>query len=161
MTSRLCSRGVFLYSNSVKGSGRQPEHPACQRVSQGALLKRALLVRCPNCGRPGIFANAFRLYPRCPDCGLKFQRSDGFYLGAMTLNYGLTVFGALPPIVLLALFGVLTLVQAAVISAVVAVVVPILIYRLAWSLWLGIYYLVLPHELPANETELIPTHEDE
>jgi len=137
------------------------DHPAHERVTQRRLLARALKLRCPNCGRPGIFRSAFRLYRRCPDCGLKFERSDGFFLGAMTVNYAVTVFVALPPLVLLAYAGWLTTLQAVVAAVIIAVLVPILIYRLAWSLWLGIYYFFLPHELPANETEMIPVNEDE
>jgi hypothetical protein len=29
------------------------------------------------------------MYERCPECGLKFEREDGYFLGAMYIGYGL------------------------------------------------------------------------
>ena len=29
------------------------------------------------------------MYERCPACGLKFEREDGYFLGAMYVGYGL------------------------------------------------------------------------
>jgi hypothetical protein len=29
------------------------------------------------------------MYERCPACGLKFDREDGYFLGAMYISYGL------------------------------------------------------------------------
>lgn len=29
------------------------------------------------------------MYERCPSCGLKFEREDGYFLGAMYISYGL------------------------------------------------------------------------
>ena len=31
------------------------------------------------------------MYERCPTCGLKFEREDGYFLGAMYIGYGLGV----------------------------------------------------------------------
>ena len=31
------------------------------------------------------------MYQRCPACGLKFEREDGYFLGAMYIGYGLGV----------------------------------------------------------------------
>lgn len=40
-----------------------------------------------------------KMYERCSSCGLKFEREEGYFLGAMYISYGL----ALPTICLLAL----------------------------------------------------------
>jgi uncharacterized protein (DUF983 family) len=29
------------------------------------------------------------MHERCPECGLKFEREDGYFLGAMYISYGL------------------------------------------------------------------------
>jgi uncharacterized protein (DUF983 family) len=52
------------------------------------LLARALLRRCPWCGQGGLFRRWFRIVERCPRCGLRFEREEGAFLGAMALNYG-------------------------------------------------------------------------
>ena len=37
------------------------------------------------------------MYERCPVCGLKYQREQGYFVGAMYVSYGL----AIPPFVLM------------------------------------------------------------
>lgn len=31
------------------------------------------------------------MHERCPSCGLKFEREDGYFLGAMYIGYGLGI----------------------------------------------------------------------
>ena len=31
------------------------------------------------------------MHPRCPECGLNFNREPGYFLGAMYISYGLAV----------------------------------------------------------------------
>lgn len=31
------------------------------------------------------------MYERCPDCNLKFEREEGYFLGAMYISYGLSL----------------------------------------------------------------------
>src|SRR5438270_3217417 len=50
---------------------------------------------CPRCRSGKIFRKSVWLFPgmfeRCPACGLKFEREDGYFLGAMYIGYGLGV----------------------------------------------------------------------
>ena len=50
---------------------------------------------CPRCRTGRIFRKSIWLFPamyeRCPACGLKFEREDGYFLGAMYIGYGLGV----------------------------------------------------------------------
>lgn len=63
-------------------------------------MKAMLEGRCPKCEKGTIFARkgnvlAFRLpqmHEHCPSCGYKFEREPGYFLGAMYVSYGLTVF---------------------------------------------------------------------
>jgi hypothetical protein len=41
--------------------------------------------------RSSIFAGFPRMYERCPNCGLKFEREEGYFLGAMYISYGLAL----------------------------------------------------------------------
>lgn len=130
-------------------------------INRAQVVQRGLSLSCPNCGGRPIFRSWFRLHYRCPRCGLKLARSDGFFLGAMVWNYGLTVFGCFPVLFALYFLGLFSETMLAVLCVTVGLLVPPLIYQFAWSLWLMTYYWALPHELPANECEGIPTDEDE
>ena len=59
------------------------------RVSQA--LRRAVGLRCPRCGGAPLFTGLVRMPPRCPVCGLLFEREAGYFIGAIYINYGLTV----------------------------------------------------------------------
>ena len=43
----------------------------------------------------------FKVNESCPDCGLKIEKGDGAFLGPFVINYSLTTFGFVIPIVLL------------------------------------------------------------
>ena len=49
---------------------------------------------CPRCRTGRIFSTSiFRIFPRmherCPACGLKFEREQGYFLGAMYFSYAI------------------------------------------------------------------------
>lgn len=50
---------------------------------------------CPRCHTGKIFRRSIFLFPsmhdRCPSCGLKFEREEGYFLGAMYIGYGLAL----------------------------------------------------------------------
>jgi uncharacterized protein (DUF983 family) len=52
-----------------------------------------LYARCPRCRTGKIFRRSVWLFPgmyeRCSECGLKFEREDGYFLGAMYISFGL------------------------------------------------------------------------
>ena len=50
-------------------------------------LAHAARLRCPNCGRGRLFSGWFRMRPECPSCGLFYFREEGYFLGAMFLNF--------------------------------------------------------------------------
>ena len=52
--------------------------------------------RCPRCRRGRIFDSSIycglpRMCERCSICGLKFQREEGYFLGAMYISFGLAL----------------------------------------------------------------------
>ena len=52
--------------------------------------------RCPRCRigpmfRSSIFRGFPKMNERCPVCDLKFEREQGYFLGAMYISYGLAV----------------------------------------------------------------------
>jgi uncharacterized protein (DUF983 family) len=50
---------------------------------------------CPRCRAGKIFRKSLFLFPkmheRCPACDLKFEREEGYFLGAMYIGYGLAI----------------------------------------------------------------------
>jgi uncharacterized protein (DUF983 family) len=48
-------------------------------------------MRCPKCREGRIFGLQNRPNPRCPVCGLSFNREEGYFLGAMYFSYFLAV----------------------------------------------------------------------
>ncbi len=67
------------------------------------MLGRALAKRCPLCGGTKLFTRWFRMEERCPRCGYRFEREEGFFLGAYVINLaiaqGLVVLLAIVPLI--------------------------------------------------------------
>src|SRR5918995_6959965 len=53
--------------------------------------RRALRLRCPRCGRAPLFRGWFTMNLVCAVCDLKFERAQGYWVGAIYVNYGVTV----------------------------------------------------------------------
>jgi uncharacterized protein (DUF983 family) len=47
--------------------------------------------RCPRCRRGRIFRTSSIMNETCPECGLRFEREPGYFIGAMYFSYGLAV----------------------------------------------------------------------
>lgn len=125
------------------------------KVTHGRIITRGLANRCPNCGGAHLFkpGKLFDLNPACPDCGLRFEKDEGFFLGAMSLNYGVTLVAYLTPVALLWYSGVLGGRLAVGLAIGGSFVVPMLLYRSSRSWQLMLYYSFFPQHLPANRNE--------
>src|SRR5687768_4909670 len=117
-------------------------------VSRGQIVTRGLTNCCPNCGARTLFKKGtlFQINAQCPECGFQFERSndEGFYLGSLSLNYGVTLVGFLLPVMLLAFFGVIETKTAVILAVVGAVLFPALFYRSSRSWCLMNYYFFFP-----------------
>jgi uncharacterized protein (DUF983 family) len=49
-----------------------------------------LFLRCPRCGAGKLFNGWFRMVDHCPRCNYKFEREEGFFLGAYVINIGVS-----------------------------------------------------------------------
>jgi uncharacterized protein (DUF983 family) len=63
---------------------------------QISTLSAVLRQMCPRCRgakifRKSIFTGFPRMQERCQNCGLKFEREQGYFLGAMYISYGLAL----------------------------------------------------------------------
>ena len=118
--------------------------------------------RCPDCGakvrgaadRAGWLARLWDTPATCAGCGMMLRRKEGFFLGAIVWNYGLTAFGVLPLVLAAYRFGWIGS-DAAIRLAVAAIfLVPPLIHAFAWRLWIGTYYAFLSDQLPSGGRRL-------
>jgi uncharacterized protein (DUF983 family) len=57
----------------------------------GRALWAMVRQRCPRCRRGRMFRGSFAMNDPCPECGLVFQREEGYFLGAMYVSYALSV----------------------------------------------------------------------
>jgi uncharacterized protein (DUF983 family) len=107
-------------------------------------LWRGVRRRCPRCGQGRLFRSYFTLVPRCPGCGLRFEREEGYWVGAMIVNiavaelaFGIVLVGGIllwwPDVP----WGVLTIVGVAVNAT-----VPVLFYPWSKTIWMAVDVLL-------------------
>lgn len=124
------------------------------KVTRVQIVARGLTHRCPNCGGRTLFKRGtlFQVNKTCSSCDFVIERAndEGFFLGSMSLNYGVTLVGFLTPVMIFAYKGLIGTTTAIVLAGIGAVVFPALFYRSSRSWWLMNYYVFLPHHLPAN-----------
>ena len=67
-----------------------------ESVTKPSTLRSILQQRCPRCREGKIFGYSIfrgfpKMHPRCAICDLKFQREEGYFLGAMYISFGLAL----------------------------------------------------------------------
>ena len=123
------------------------------KVTRVQIVIRGLTNCCPNCGGRTLFkaGTLFEVNPTCPQCGLKLGRDEGFFLGSLSLNYGVTLLCYLLPVLLLAYYQVIGTTTAIVLAGAGSMLVPALLYRPSRSWFLMNYFFFLPQHLPVNK----------
>ena len=86
------------------------------------------------------------MYERCPACGLVLEREQGYFVGAIYLNYAVTVGVAVGAVLGLDRVIGLTLVAQLAVGIALAALVPLAFFRYARSLWLSVGYLTSADE---------------
>ncbi len=122
------------------------------KVTRAQVIENGLRCRCPNCGRLTIFkaGRYFAVNESCTSCGLRIEKGDGAFLGPFAINYGVTAFGVVIPVILLHALGRLGAAATLTLCFAGSLVVPVLLYRVSWGWWLMLYYFFLPENLPGN-----------
>jgi len=123
------------------------------------MLGRGLLKRCPICGTGTLFTRWFRMKERCPGCGYRFEREEGFFLGAYVINLAIAqtlviLLAIVPLIVRLASdpdAAILPFVLGGLVGAVVA---PIALYPWSKTIWTAFDLMLRPPAAtePADQT---------
>jgi uncharacterized protein (DUF983 family) len=105
------------------------------------ILARGLRLRCPRCGTSKIFADFWNLRRFCPTCHLRLERAQGYFVGAIYLNYAATIAIVVPGYFLLDHFTGASLSTQLISWGTVAAVFPVIFFRYSKGLWLGLGYL--------------------
>jgi uncharacterized protein (DUF983 family) len=125
-----------------------------QRPPLKQILGRAVRWRCPNCGRGKLFRGIFRMLQCCPVCGLSYFPEQGYYVGAMIINYAVTtacVVGIFLLSLLLPDFTHLATNTKILLWMIFAIVLSLALVRHSYALWLGLDFWVKPR-LPEAPT---------
>jgi uncharacterized protein (DUF983 family) len=116
-----------------------------ERASLATLFGRAAVKHCPRCGAGHLFKSWWKMKERCPQCDLHFEGrpEEGHFLGAITINTGLTagilLLGIWLYVIVLAVsdtggppvwFVVAT-------SAALAVILPAIFYPFTKTIWVA------------------------
>jgi len=115
------------------------------------LFWRAVRLRCPLCGQGRLYSSWLRMNAHCEQCGAKFEREAGFFLGSIYFNYGLTAL--LVTVTYLILFFKRLESHPLTMAGTLAFVVlfPLWFHRYARSLWLGFDQFMDPRQRQTGE----------
>lgn len=122
------------------------------------LLGRGMIKRCPACGQGHLFRRWLTMVDLCPRCGLRFERIEGHWIGAIGINT-IVSFGAFLITTVIGLVstfpdfpvGTLMLVNLA-----VAIIVPLFYYPFSRTVWTGLDIAMRPlepHEVDWTKVE--------
>src|SRR5581483_4857228 len=107
-----------------------------------------LVRHCPRCGGGHLFDGWFRLKERCPTCGMRFEREEGFWLGGYVINIAA---GEAALLVLLAILiaqlaggGSVPVWPYVIAGAVIAIGGPMVTFPYSRTVWSAIYLVMKP-----------------
>ena len=141
-----------------------PAEPLLARAAR--IAGRAVRLRCPRCGAMPLFPGTppspapvgpirqalrrlqgwFVMEPQCLLCGLRYERAQGYFVGAIYINYAVTATIAIGGYFLLWVGADLSTPAQFAIWVPFLLVFPLWFFRWSRSLWLGLMYLVSPND---------------
>lgn len=130
-------------------TGDGPAGVGGTRPTPGRMLARGVAKRCPLCGSGRLFTRWFRMRDRCPGCRYRFEREEGFFLGAYVVNLAITegllvLFAIVPSIVLFAADPKRSMRPLILSGLIAAVLGPVAFYPFSKTLWTAIELIFRP-----------------
>jgi uncharacterized protein (DUF983 family) len=130
-----------------------------------SMLSAGLRLRCPRCNVGALYRRVFSMNSYCPHCGLKFEREQGYFVGAIYINYAATVAIAVPGFFILDAFTNMTIHQQLALWVPFAVIFPLLFFHHSRSLWLVLDHLFNPaqslYPVPPKKTANLSSSDNE
>ena len=119
------------------------------RPSPARMLVRGAAKRCAVCGGGRLFPTWFRMAERCPRCQYRFEREEGFFLGAYVMNLGIAqglviLLAVIPTIVLRNADADASLAPVLIGGVVGAVLAPLFFYTWSKTLWVAVELIMRP-----------------
>ena len=129
-----------------------PDHSSSipQRVVRA--LWRGWRLCCPRCGERTLFVHWFKMHERCAVCRLRFERAQGYFVGAMYINYAFTVAIVLSGYFVLEWLTDLSLTYQLIIWVSVSLLCPLYLFPRSRGVWLNVDHLINP-ELDTGSSE--------
>jgi uncharacterized protein (DUF983 family) len=100
--------------------------------------------RCPLCGRRGIFRSWFTLRDTCPHCEYRFDREEGYFLGAYALNLIVAEFLTVAVAVALLIWWDASWVALEIVVIPLAIGLPLLFFPFSRTFWMLIDLMADP-----------------
>ncbi|MGH9276892.1 MAG: DUF983 domain-containing protein [Acidimicrobiales bacterium] len=119
------------------------------RPPPARLLARGLTRRCPVCGHGDLFESWFRMKERCPGCSYRFEREEGFFLGAYVVNLvvaeGLIIVLCIVPLIWLSANRPEASIWPIVIAGALGLLIgPLLFYPFSRTVWVALELMLRP-----------------
>lgn len=133
--------GCFALCSTMRVMLREP-------LPKGLIIGRGLLRRCAHCGQGGLFRRWVSMAVDCPRCGHRFERDQGYWLGAVIVNTAVTfgLFIAIGLAIIAITWPVVPWNVLLIVTLVFNGLFPILFYPLSKTIWVALDLAVRPLE---------------
>jgi uncharacterized protein (DUF983 family) len=118
--------------------------PSGQRSQKPGVWRQVWTLRCPICGIGKIFRNFINMAPACTVCGFVYEREQGYFIGAMYINYGVTVLAIMAGWIILELVVKVPSDLLVWLLGIIAIGIPICFYPYSKALWMALDLSVDP-----------------
>jgi uncharacterized protein (DUF983 family) len=128
-------------ANAVRRPAAVDGSSGVPRSSVARKFLRALMLRCPRCGGPGILRTWLKMSDHCPNCGLALERGEksDFWIGAYVFNLvaGEVIAIGIPIVWVIATWPSPPWTKIQITGLVLAVALPFLFFPFSRTLWLA------------------------
>lgn len=112
-------------------------------------LKAIIRLKCPNCLQGTVFRRPFNMAPTCTECGITYEREQGYFMMAVFVGYVMG-FAIVIPVLLLLYLAVRPSMWGYIIGGVVTLLLAIpFIFHYARVIWMHLDQLMDPRQSPS------------
>ena len=94
--------------------------------------------RCPVCQKAPIFRGLFSMNRVCPVCGNRFEKEEGYFMGAMIIAYFVGTLLALPTLLIAVFVMQVEFPIAVMLASLQMVVLGLFLFRFSRLAWINI-----------------------